>query len=112
MLKKLTRQECLDRFTAFPLREYDRKNEEVYYYPKIYSKYWLKLEAKTTIQFKKKLALEITEIYKELKVERLTFLCDYSSPWITKNSKNRTDYKELFDALNYLRNNNVGSRFN
>lgn len=113
MLQKLDRQECLKKFSTFPLRDYDgEKDEEVFFYPKINSLYWLKLHANTKIQLKKKIAAQTTQLFKELGVDNLTFLCDYGSTWITKNSKNRNDYKQLSNAINYLRDNKVGLKFN
>ncbi|WPL49300.1 hypothetical protein [Sphingobacterium bambusae] len=113
MLKKIDRQECLDKFSTFPLREYDKKkDEEVFYYPNINSLYWLKLQADTEIQLKKKIAAELVSLYRELGIDRLTFLCDFNSTWITKNSKNRTDYKQLINAVKYLRDNKVTLKFN
>lgn len=113
MLKQTTRQECLDNFSTFPLREYDKKKgEEVYYCPNIHSLYWLKLQADTTFQLKRKIATEIVSLYKELEIDKLTFLCDFNSTWITKNSKDRNDYKQLTNAVKYLRNNKVSLKFN
>lgn len=113
MLNKSTRQECLDKFSTFPLREYDKKkNDEVFYYPDINAMYWLKLQADTAIQLKKNIASETVNLYRELGIDKLTFLCDFNSNWITKNSNDRTDYKQLTKAVEYLRDNKVGLKFN
>ena len=113
MLKKIPRQECLDKFSTFPLREYDKtKDDDVFSYPDINTLYWLKLQADTAIQLKKKIAIEIVNLYRELGIDKLTFLCDFNSTWITKNSKDRTDYKQLANAVKYLRENKVGLKFN
>lgn len=113
MIKQIKRQECLEKFSTFPLREYDKKNdEEIFYYPDVNSLYWLKLQAETKIQLKKKLAKELVALYTELGVDKLTFLCDFNTTWITKKSKDRTDYKQLSDAVKYLRDNKVSLKFN
>ncbi|MDX1937837.1 MAG: hypothetical protein SFU21_12015 [Flavihumibacter sp.] len=113
MFKKISRQECLRKFSVFPLREWDKKKKEyVFYYPDIESFYRLKLHAATNIQLKKKIAAETVKLYKELGINELTFLCDYDTSWITKNSKHRTDYKQLVKAVKYLRDNKVSLKFN
>ncbi|RYF21773.1 MAG: hypothetical protein EOO42_09960 [Flavobacteriales bacterium] len=113
MLKQTKRQECLNNFSTFPLREYDKKkDQEIFHYPDIHSFYWLKLQVDTEIQLKKKLANELVSLYTELGVDKLTFLCDFKSTWITRNSKDRTDYKQLSDAIKYLRDKKVSLKFN
>lgn len=112
MFKKIERQECLVKFSSFPLREYDKmKDDEVVYFPYIKYFYWINIEAKNKIQLKKKIALETVNLYRELGINRLTFLCDGNTSWITKNSKDRTDYKQLTKAIKYLRDNKIDSKF-
>ena len=60
----------------------------------------------------KNIATETVNLYRELEINKLTFLCDFNSNWITKNSKDRTDYKQLTKAVEYLRDNKVGQKFN
>ena len=60
----------------------------------------------------KNIATETVNLYRELGINKLTFLCDFNSNWITKNSKDRTDYKQLTKAVEYLRDNKVGQKFN
>ena len=113
MLTKIKRQDCLGKFPIFPQREYDKSNdEEVIFYPKIHSLYWLKLESKSSIGLAKKLATEITSLFAKLNIDKLIFLGDTKYPWITKLSAERTDYKLLTNALTYLTKNKIGRRFN
>ena len=113
MLTKIKRQDCLEKFPKFPLREYDKsKDEEVFSYPKIHSLYWLKLESKSSRTFAKMLATEITSIFEKLNIDKLVFLGDTKYPWISKLSAERTDYSPLTNALTYLTENKIGRRFN
>lgn len=113
MLKKTSRQKCLEKFSTFPIRDFDKIiNEDVIYYPEIYKLYWLKVQVGNKIQLKNKIAEEIVSLYRALNKERLTFLCDFNSSWITKNSKERNDIKEVVNAVQYLRDQKIGWRFN
>jgi hypothetical protein len=113
MLQKIKRQQCLDSYPKFPLRHYDEfLDKEIFNYPNIVAHYWLRLEAKTAIQLKKLIASEIVKLYKGLGIERLIFLCDADTTWITRNSNKRTDLRQVVKAVEYLKNNKIGVRFN
>jgi hypothetical protein len=113
MLKKIKRQDCLNQYPNFPLRKYNKKkDEEICFFPKTYSQYWIKLEKKTKKNFTEKLANEITKLYDKLNIDNIIFLGDTNYTWITKNSINRDDYKPLINALKYLKQNKIGKRFN
>ena len=112
MIKKLSRKKCIELYPSFPLREYNEESEDYEFeYPTTYANYWLSIESKTNIQHKKNLAVEVEKLYKELKVEKLIFLCDYKSTWITRNSRDRTDFKQLIKAVDYLKDNKIGLKF-
>ena len=113
MLQKIKRRQCLESYPNFPQRHYDKSiDEDIFNYPDIVAHYWLRLEAKTAIQRKKSLAIEIVKLYKGLGIERLIFLCDADTTWITRNSNKRTDLKQVVKAVEYLKNNKIGIRFN
>jgi hypothetical protein len=113
VLQKIKRQQCIESYPKFPLRHYDEfLDEEIFNYPDIVAHYWLRLETKTDIQRKKLIASEIVKLYKGFGVERLIFLCDADTTWITRNSNKRTDLKQVVKAVEYLKNNKIGVRFN
>ena len=112
-LQRINRQQCLESYPKFPLSHYDKfLDEDILNYPDIVAHYWLRLEAKTAIQRRKLLASEIVKLYKGLGIERLIFLCDADTTWITRNSNKRTDLKQVVKAVEYLKNNKIGVRFN
>jgi hypothetical protein len=113
MLIKINRQDCLDKFQNFPLREYDHINDdENFFYPKVYKSYILTLVTKSLKGHTKLLAAELTKLTKDLGFENLIFLGDNKNYWLTKLSLERNDYKPLEDALQYLQDNKIGKRFN
>ena len=113
MLIKIKRQDCLDKYPKFPLREYDfRKDEEEYYYPKVFKSYVLTLHSKSLKGHTKLLASELSNLTKKLNFTSLIFLGDNKNYWLTKLSLERNDYKLLVDALNYFLDNKVRKRFN
>ena len=113
MLIKIKRQDCLDKFPKFPLREYNFiKDEEEYFYPIVYKSYVLTLDSKSLKGHTKKLATELTNLTEKLGFECLIFLGDNKNCWLTKLSLGRNDYQLLQDALQYLLDNNVGKTFN
>lgn len=113
MLLKIKRQDCLDRFSKFPTRAYDKiKDEDVFSYPEVYAFYWLKLVSKSTTARTKMLATEIAALFQKLNIDKLIFLGDTNCPWISKSSAERTDVKSLIKAITYLTENKIGKRFN
>ncbi len=113
MLIKIKRQDCLLKYPKFPVREYDyRKEEEEYFYPKVFKSYVFTLDSKSLKGHTKLLGEELNNLTKELGFENLIFLGDNKNYWLTKLSLERKDYKLLENALQYLIDNNVGKRFN
>lgn len=50
MINKISRDVCLIKYRKFPLRTFDAEtDDEVFYYPKIYYHYWLKLSDKNNL---------------------------------------------------------------
>lgn len=113
MLTKIKRDECLTVFSKFPLREYDKTiDDEIVTYPNIHSLYWLKLDNTSSRHFANELAKQVTLLYEKLNIDRLVFLGDTKSSWISKRMAERKDYKPLINAVTYLTDNKIGRRFN
>jgi hypothetical protein len=113
MLTKIKRQDCLSKFPKFPQRDYDKSSdEEGFFYPKIQSLYWLKLESKSSRGLTSLLATEITSLFKKLNINKLVFLGDTKRPWISRLSAERINYRPFTDAATYLTENKIGKRFN
>lgn len=112
MLIKINRQDCLNKYPKFPLREYNyRKDEEEYFYPKIFESYILTVNSKSLKGHAKILATELSILTKDLGFDNLIFLGDTKSYWLTKLSIERNDYMLLKQALQYFINNKVGKKF-
>jgi hypothetical protein len=113
MLEKITRDICLIKYRKFPLRDFEKEiDEEIFFYPKIHSHYWLKLEHKSEAGLIKILSTEIIKLYKNLNVENLIFFGDYNRNWISKFTEMREDYKPLIDSVNYFKQQKISKRFN
>ena len=96
MLAKIKRQDCLDKFSKFPQREYDKSiDDDIYSYPKINSLYWLKVESKLTKGLVKILSTQITLLFQELGIDKLIFLGDTKYPWIFLN------YRRIEKIINH-----------
>lgn len=111
MIEKINRNICLIKYRKFPLRDFV-KDEEISFYPKIYSHYWLTLEHNSQTQLTKILSSEITKFYKNLSVESLIFFGDYDRKWISKFTKERKDYKPLIQSVDYFKEQKINERFN
>jgi len=113
MPEKINRDICLIKYRAFPLRAYDSNagNDEIYYYPKVHSKYWIALETKSSKTLGKVLSTELTQLFKSLNIENLIFFGDYDRSWISKFTETRNDYKPLIEAVLYFKNLKIGNRF-
>lgn len=111
MLDKIARDICLIKYRKFPLRDFE-KDEEIYFYPEIYSRNWFELEHKSNVGLIKILSAELPKLYKNLKVENLIFFGDYNRNWISKFTEERQDFKPLIDAVDYFKHHKVGKSFN
>ncbi|OQP58134.1 hypothetical protein A3860_07350 [Niastella vici] len=81
MLRKIKRQACLNKYSTFPLRDYDTENdEEVYSFPTVFRSYILTIPAKTFRGNIRDLGIEISRLAKELKANSLIFLGDSVTP--------------------------------
>ena len=113
MLIKIKRQDCLDKYPKFPLREYDFVNDkEECIYPKGFNSYVLILDSKSLKGHTKLLAYELSNLTKKMGLGSLIFLGDNKNYWLTKLSLGRNDYKLLEYAIQYLLDNKVGKKFN
>ena len=113
MPKKIARDVCFIKYRAFPLRAFNSsdENNEIYYYPKVHSKYWIRLETKSSKILAKLLSDELFQLFKFLNVEKLIFFGDYDRTWISKFTENRDDYEPLIEAVSYFKNLKIGNRF-
>jgi len=109
MLTKIKRQDCLDQYQSFPLRSYDYdKDEEEFFYPKVYESYILTLPSKSFKGHVKALGIEVTKLAKALHADTLIFLGDTETPWLYQDN----DYKPVKEAQEYLIDRKVGKQFN
>lgn len=109
MLRKINRQEALNKYRVFPLRGYDEVNdEETFFYPPIYKRHILTLSSKSFKGHSKLLGIELTKLSKQLGWDTLLFLGDTELGWLHQEN----DYKPAQAAQLYLRDNKVGKRFN
>ncbi len=109
MIIKVKRQDCLDRYQAFPLQNFDYgKDEYDFYYPEIYESYILTLPSKSFKGHVKYLAAALTKLAKALGTGTLIFLGDTERPWLYQTN----DYKPVKEAQEYLATKKIGKRFN
>ena len=104
MIKKISRDICLIRYRKFPLCEFDKKtNEDIYYFPKTNSFYWLKLDDNS----ESKLVLEIVSLIGKLNVEKLIFMSERNQKWISKSTEKRKDFEPLTKAVEYFKSHKI-----
>ena len=109
MLIKINRQDCLKIHTSFPLRKYDsNKDEEVFFYPKVFKSHILTLTSKTFKGHIRQLATELLKLTKQLAYDNLIFLGDTELAWLHQDN----EYKPAQEAQQYLVDNKIGKRFN
>lgn len=109
MLRKIKRQECLAKYSTFPLRDYDAENdEEVYSFPTVVRSYILTIPAKTFRGNIRDLGIEVSRLTNVLKANSLFFLGDSVTPWLYQLN----DYKPVQKAQQYLSDHKIGKRFN
>jgi hypothetical protein len=105
MIKKIKRSVFLAEHSNFPQANY---NKDEYIFPDCVGGYVLSFESKSAKGHAKTLSLEIVKLILSLGVTDLVFLGDTKTPWLYQEN----DYKPVREALEYLKNNNIGSRFN
>lgn len=110
-MMKISRDISLIKFRKFPLRSVE-KNTEVSYYPTVNSRFWMKLEHKSTKGLTNALSEQISKLCKNLDINDLIFLCDFNRVWISKFTAERNDHLPLSKAIEYFKLNKIGSRFN
>jgi hypothetical protein len=113
MLEKISRDICLIKCRKFPLRDFDKVNDdEISFYPKIHSHYWLKLEYKSDKDLIDIVSNQISKLYENLNVENLIFFGDYNRNWISKFTEEREDYNQLINTVDYFKRHKIAYRFN
>ena len=113
MLLKIKREVCLARYRNFPLCSYDpNSDEEVFYFPKVFKRGWYEIPSAPKRTFSKRLVTELIKFITTCKFDRMIFLSDNVSPWVTKLSASRTDYPPLINAVAYFEKNKLGKKYN
>jgi hypothetical protein len=113
MLKKISREECLNKYPLFPLRHYDEdRDEEDFFYPQVISGQWIELSTKTDEELTDKLAKELTSIFQSLNIDYLVFLGDTDQPWLSKLALKRKDYTPFVEAVGYFMHHQIDIGFN
>ena len=109
MLTKIRRQNCLDQYHTFPLRSYNfDKDEEEFFYPKVFKGYILTLPSKSFKGHVKTLGKELAKLTKAFQSDTFIFLGDTETPWLYQTN----DYKPVKEAQEYLLDKKIGKRFN
>jgi hypothetical protein len=109
MLIKIKRQDCLNKYPSFPLRGYNYdKEEEEFFYPKVFKSYVLTLPSKSFKGHIKQLGTELLKLTRQLGYDNLVFLGDTQLAWLHQEN----DYKPAKEAQQYLVDNKIGKRFN
>ncbi|HEX7902323.1 MAG TPA: hypothetical protein VF487_00490 [Chitinophagaceae bacterium] len=109
MLTKIDRQDTIKKFPKLPLRHYHPKEDEfVYAFPKTFSGYVLTLPSKSFKGHVNMLSIQITDLTKHLRADKLIFLGDIDIPWLQQNH----DFKQAKEGLQYLASKKVGKKFN
>jgi len=105
MLKKISRHITLKEYPKFP--QSNNLTEE-FIYPKVLSSFILTLPARSVKGHVKKLSKELKKLCQSLNFPGLLFLGDTKTAWLYQNN----GYKPAKDAYNFLKENNIGKRFN
>jgi hypothetical protein len=104
MVTKVKRQECLEKYPKFP----QIFSEDKFYYPHVLCEYILVLPIVSINAYSAELSQQITLLIDHLGLDSLIFLGDYKTAWLRQDN----DYKPAKMALEYLKAQNVGVRFN
>lgn len=109
MLIKINRQDCLNKYPSFPLRSYNYdKDEEVFFYPKVFKSYILTLASKSFKGHITQLGTGLLKLIKQLDYDNLIFMGDTELAWLHQDN----DHKPAKEAQQYLADNKIGKRFN
>ena len=109
MIENISRDICLIKYRSLPLCEYDKKiDDDIHYYPKKYSSYWLKLVDESNTELSK----EIISLIKSLNINHLIFFGETNKPWISNSTAKRRDLKKLINAVEYFKSHKIEKKFN
>ena len=109
MLIKINRQEAIDKFPILPLRHYNqKKDEDVFNYPKVFANYVLTLPSKSYKGHIKLVGTELVNFAKGFGSDDLIFLGDQNISWLHRLDS----LKNSQESLQYLSDNKIGKRFN
>ncbi len=104
-MQKIARKTAYAKCPKFP---HSDNKSETFYFPKSYKDGALIVGAKTPIAYSKELSVAFSKLITNLGIENLVFLGDTKTPWLNQEN----DYKPVKEALQYLKDSNVGGRFN
>ncbi len=109
MLIKIDRQEAIDKFPTFPLRQYNSKeDEDIFDYPKVFANYILTLPSKSYKAHIKLLGTELVSFANKFGFDNFIFLADENIAWLRRLNT----YETFQEALKYLVDNKISKRFN
>ncbi len=105
----IKRDIALIRFRDLPLEAQDQAADtEWIYYPPSISYHWIKLESKAT----NSLPVEFYKLIQSLHIEELVILGRNNKPWISKETRNRTDDEGLLEAISFFNDLKMPKQFN
>lgn len=108
-IERIKRDICLIKFRKLPLIEYDKKSDtEVFHFPKSKYFYWIKLEKNSS----KIIVEQIIKLLRLLELKKFIFLDARNKSWISKQTKERKDYKPLIKTVEYFKSLKIDSKFN
>ena len=109
MLIKINRQDCLKKYPSFPVRSYNHeKDEEAFFYPKVFKSYILTLTSKTFKGHIRQLGTELLKLINQLGYDKIIFMGDTELAWLHQDN----EYKPVKEAQQYLIDNKIGKLFN
>jgi hypothetical protein len=109
MLIKIDREECLNKYPAFPQRSYNYEQDEVVYFnPEVHQSFILTFASGSFDEHSKKLGTELCKLTNKLGYDGLIFFGDTEVAWLHQDN----DYKPAKEAQQYLIGNRIGKQFN
>lgn len=102
---KITRKNAFDRYPAFPWS--DHRKEE-YFFPPTFKSEILTLSSGSAEEHARVLSQALTAFAQHVGYESLVFMGDSPTPWRYQDN----DYAPVKTALQYLKDNRIGEKFN
>lgn len=109
MITKVNRKLCLEKYPSLPsLIWVKSKKDYDEFYPDFYDFFILKISGKSFETKIKRLGKEMKNVFAKMGCKDLTFLGDMNTPWLYRDN----DYKPAKLAVDYLKENKLGKKFN